>query len=133
MSDRKDGLVSYHLIGVHLNNDVFIQPLNDSVPARLGMWDILAFERLCTGAGTRPVGTIRCRQEGDKVQPHRSYFSDAPNEQDICAMNNALLRVMADRSGHLDPNRPYAALIEDFKKAEELGINIGVHEEKIDA
>jgi hypothetical protein len=75
MSDRRDGLVSYHLIGAQPNGDVFIQPLNDNVPENLTMWDVLAFERLCKQAGAKMVCTLRCRQEGDRLAYYHSFLS----------------------------------------------------------
>jgi hypothetical protein len=127
MSERKDGLVSYHLIGRHPNGDVFIQPLNDNVPEELGFWETMALLKLCTDSGSEPIGLIRCRQEGDKVQPHHSYFQnhESPSPEHEEVMVGAILRVMADGTGHLDPSRPYAAeaLIEDVKLAQSLGIN----------
>ena len=126
MSERKDGLISYHLVG-KTKDGVFIQPLNDSVPATLGAWDALAFERLCSKAGARMVCTIRCRLENGRPMYHYSYFNESPSPEDEEVMNGALLRIAISGNGHLDPNRPFAAeaAIEDTKVAESLGIKLG--------
>ena len=102
MSERRDGLQSYHLIGVHPNDDVFIQPLNDSVPENLTFLDVLAFERLCTQAGARMVCTVRTRLEKGRPMHHVGFFNEPPSPEDEMAKNNALLRLTFPGEGEAE-------------------------------
>ncbi|MGA2876902.1 MAG: hypothetical protein ABSE82_15390 [Nitrososphaerales archaeon] len=122
-------LVSYHLIGVQPNGDVFIQPLlEDVIPETLTMWDVLAFEKICIQAGARMVCTSRCRRDPEgKLEYFHGYFPSEPTALDEEAKNNALLRIALSGSGKLDNSRPYAAeaAIHDLEVATELGLNQG--------
>jgi hypothetical protein len=113
---------SIHLIG-KTKDGVWIQPINNDIdvttPEALEVFGYLFHK-----AAAEPVGLIRTQQEGDKVQPYHSYFRAPATPEHEEAMVGAILRVMAGGTGHLDPNRPYAAeaLIRDTELLAELRI-----------
>jgi hypothetical protein len=119
-------LVSIHLIGRHKDGSVWIQPiLKDKDPTTIEAFEV--FKHLCRKANAEPVGYIRCRPEGNKVQPYHSYFPEPATPEHEESMNNALCRVMIDGTGKLNPAKPYQveAFLEDLKTAESLGIKLG--------
>lgn len=125
MTDRKDGLISYHLIGRFHDNSIWIQPLNDQVPQELGFWETLALQRLCNQVGAEPVGTIRCRMEGELTY-HYSYFNEPPSPEDEEAKNNALLRIAVGRTGFIEEKDGAERAIEGMQFLErELGFEWG--------
>jgi hypothetical protein len=127
MTARRDGLVSYFLIGIHSDKSVFIQELNDSVPETLTFIDALAFEGICKRSGAELVGTVRTRRSEDSsIEYFHSHISDNPSDDEVECLQGALCRIAISGTGHLDPNRPYAAeaLIEDGAMLDSLGITL---------
>jgi hypothetical protein len=120
MSERKDGLISYTLVGRFLDNSIFFQPLNDSVPQTLGFIETLALMRLCERAGSIPVCTIRTRLENGKPMHHVGFFNEPATPLDEMARDNALLRIEAGRRG-----TTAEVLIEDAAVCAGLNIQLG--------
>jgi hypothetical protein len=117
-------LVSVHLVARHSDGSVWIQPIKPDIdPTTSDAREVFGY--LCWKAKAEPVGFIRCRQEGDNVQPYHSYFREPATPEHEEAMMGAILRVMADRTGTLNPHRPYQAeaAIEDAKLSDELGLS----------
>lgn len=144
-----DCRISFHVVGHFSNDMVHIQPLNpQQIWDKLDFSDIATLRYICAIAVCRDasgkiidgmedepatlIGVVRVQREGDKLACYHSFFVDPDNpssaHQEV--MNGAILRVMVDGTGHLNPAKRYQAesAIEDTKLAEELGIKFNLED-----